>query len=192
MDEDIDTLVIGVRADTSGFSRDVAKMRAELEGPLAHGMERAGRAIEGALTRAIANGKFGFEDLRRVALSVMADITRQAVAAGLDALIGGGKGGGGAAQGVGSLLGALLGLPGRATGGPVSGGRGYVVGERGPEIFVPGSAGRIEAASASGSGVRDVRITVNVHGGRDASPERMARSGRQIARAVRSALVEAG
>lgn len=192
MDEDIDTLVIGVRADTSGFSRDVAKMRAELEGPLAHGMERAGRAIEGALTRAIANGKFGFEDLRRVALSVMADITRQAVAAGLDALIGGGKGGGGAGQSVGSLLGSLLGLPGRATGGPVSGGRGYVVGERGPEIFVPGSAGRIEAAGASGSGVRDVRITVNVHGGRDALPERMARSGKQIARAVRSALVEAG
>lgn len=191
MDEEIDTLVIGVRADTSGFSRDVAKMRAELEGPLAHGMERAGRAIEGALTRAIASGKFGFEDLRRVALSVMADIARQAVAAGLDALIGGGKGGGGAEQGVGSLLGALLGLPGRATGGPVSSGRGYVVGERGPEIFVPGSAGRIEAGVSAG-GVRDVRITVNVQGGRDAAPERMARSGRQIARAVRSALVEAG
>lgn len=191
MDEEIETLVIGVRADTAGFSRDVARMRAELDGPLAHGMERAGRALEGALSRALTTGKFGFEDLRRVALSVLADIARQAVAAGLDALIGRGGGAGAGGQGAGGLLSALLGLPGRATGGPVSGGRGYVVGERGPEIFVPGSAGRIEAGGSAG-GVRDIRITVNVQGGRDASPERMARSGRQIARAVRSALVEAG
>jgi hypothetical protein len=192
MDEEIETLVIGVRADTAGFSRDVAKMRAELEGPLAHGLDRAGRALEGALTRAITSGKFGFEDLRRVALSVLADIARQAVSAGLDALIGGGRGGGGGGgQGLGSLIGSLLGLPGRATGGPVAGGRGYLVGERGPELFVPTSAGRIEPGAAIG-GVRDVRITVNVAGGRDAGPERMARSGRQIARAVRAALVEAG
>ncbi len=191
MDEEIETLVIGVRADTTRFSRDVAAMRAELEGPLAHGLDRAGRALEGALTRAITRGKFGFEDLRRVALSVIADIARQAVSAGLDALVGG-RGGSGAGQGVGSLIGSLLGLPGRATGGPVSGGRGYIVGERGPEVFVPTSAGRIMAGGDPGSGARDIRITVNVQGGRDASPERMARSGRQIARAVRSALVEAG
>ncbi|TXC68191.1 tail tape measure protein [Sphingorhabdus soli] len=190
MGDEIETLVIGVRADTAGFSRDVAKMRAELEGPLAHGLDRAGRALEGALTRAITRGTFGFEDLRRVALSVIADIARQAVSAGLDALVGG-KGGSGAGQAVGSLLGALLGLPGRATGGPVSGGRGYIVGERGPEIFVPTAAGRIEGGGLA-TGARDIRITVNVQGGRDASPERMARSGRQIARAVRSALVEAG
>jgi len=192
MDEEIETLVIGVRADTEGFSRDVARMRAELEGPLAHGLDRAGRTLESALTRAITCGTFGFEDLRRVALSVIADIARQAVSAGLDALIGGGRGGGAAGLGVGSLLGSLLGLPGRATGGPVSGGRGYLVGERGPESFVPTSAGRIDAGASLASGARDIRITVNVNGGRDTSPERMARSGKQIARAVRVALVEAG
>jgi len=192
MDEEIETLVIGVRADTSGFSRDIASMRAELEGPLAHGLERAGRALESALTRAIVTGKFGFEDLRRVALSVLADIARQAVAAGLDALLGRGGGAAGGGGGAGGLLAGLLGLPGRATGGPVSGGRGYIVGERGPELFVPTAAGRIEAAGGGVGAVRDVRITVNVHGGQGASPERMARSGRQVARAVRSALIEAG
>ncbi len=36
-----------------------------------------------------------------------------------------------------------LGLPGRASGGPVSSGQPYLVGERGPELFVPGSNGRI-------------------------------------------------
>ncbi len=64
MDEEIERLVIGVRADTAGFARDVAAMRGELDGPLAAGADRAGRAIEGALLRAVRTGKFGFEDLQ--------------------------------------------------------------------------------------------------------------------------------
>ena len=55
------------------------------------------------------------------------------------------------------LLGSILGLPGRATGGPVSPGRGYLVGERGPELFVPTSAGRVETGRA-GRRSRDVRV----------------------------------
>jgi TP901 family phage tail tape measure protein len=35
-------------------------------------------------------------------------------------------------------------LPGRATGGPVTMARPYIVGERGPELFVPSATGRIE------------------------------------------------
>jgi hypothetical protein len=34
-------------------------------------------------------------------------------------------------------------LPGRALGGPVSANKAYLVGERGPEVFVPGFAGNI-------------------------------------------------
>lgn len=43
MDEEIETLVVRVRADTQGLSRDVDAMRGEMEGPLANGAERAGR-----------------------------------------------------------------------------------------------------------------------------------------------------
>lgn len=44
----------------------------------------------------------------------------------------------------GGIGGAVLGaLEGRASGGPVSGGRPYIVGERGPELFVPSSSGSI-------------------------------------------------
>ena len=39
-------------------------------------------------------------------------------------------------------LGALI--PFRASGGAVSGGSPYVVDERGPELFIPSSTGRIE------------------------------------------------
>jgi hypothetical protein len=140
MDEEIESLVVRVRADTSVFARDVAAMRGELEGPLAGSVERAGRALEGALVRAVRTGRFGFEDLKRVALSVMAEIAAAAIRSG----IGAASGGQGLVAIAGQLLGATLGLPGRATGGPVSPGRGYVVGERGPELFVPTASGRIE------------------------------------------------
>jgi hypothetical protein len=82
MDEEIERLVVSVRADTAGFARDVAEMRGVLDGPFAAGAERAGRAIEGALLRAVRTGSFGFEDLKRVALSAMAEIASAAIRAG--------------------------------------------------------------------------------------------------------------
>ena len=42
MDEDMDMTTIAVRADVSRFARDVAEMRASLEGPLVAGADRAG------------------------------------------------------------------------------------------------------------------------------------------------------
>jgi hypothetical protein len=52
---------------------------------------------------------------------------------------------------IGSLLGSFGGA--RASGGPVSGGKSYLVGERGPEVFVPGSSGRI-VPNGAGDGVQ--------------------------------------
>lgn len=57
MDEDVETLVVRVRADTQGLSRDVEAMRASLEGPLASGAERAGLRIEQGLLRAVRTGR---------------------------------------------------------------------------------------------------------------------------------------
>lgn len=190
MDEEIDRLVVSVRADTQGFAKDVADMRAGLEGPLAAGADRAGRAIESGLLRAVRTGKFGFEDLRKVALSVLDSIARDAVRTGLGAISGGGSGGGGGILGgVLNIASALFGgAPGRATGGPVSPGRAYRVGESGPELFVPTSSGRIVAAGAGGG--RDVRVTINVSAPDSGAPQALARSARQIARNVRSALTE--
>ena len=183
----LDTLVIAVKADTSGFLSGVGDMRRELDGPLAQGAERAGGSIERALARAAVSGKLGFDDLRRVALTALADIAAAALRTDLGALFGGGAGGG-LLGGLASSVGSLFGSPGRATGGPVTGGRPYMVGERGPELFVPTAAGRIEP-QARGRGA--VNITVNVAGPRDASPALMAQTGNQVARAVRNALARA-
>lgn len=184
MDEEIETLVVRVRADTQGLSRDVEAMRGTLEGPLADGAERAGRRIEQGLLRAARTGKFGFEDLRRIAMSVLDEI---AVSALRSAVGGGGSGAGGLASLGASLLTSALGLPGRATGGPVTPGRAYMVGERGPEVFVPTTSGQVVANG--GGGARDVRVSIAVSGrGGESEPRLLARSARQVARAVRGAL----
>ena len=188
MDEEIERLVVSVRADTRAFAADVSAMRAELDGPFAAGLEKAGSALERGLTGAIQRGKFGFEDLRHVALSVLSEIAAAAIRTGLDGVGGGQVRAGGLLSSLGSLLGGVLGAPGRATGGPVSPGRAYRVGERGPELFVPTSSGRIETAGMA-SAPTQIRLTINVaDSGRRSAPEALQRSSRHVARAVRQAL----
>ncbi len=188
MDEEIERLVVSVRADTAGFAKDIADMKGQLDGPFASGLERAGSVLESTLGRAIRRGSLGFEDLRRVALSVMNDIAGSAIRSGLHNLFGGGAGGSGLLNIGTSLLGAFFGAPGRATGGPVSGGRAYMVGERGPELFVPTAAGRIEPPVPV-SAAPNIRLTINISdNGQGSAPDQMRRSSRQVARAVRNAL----
>ena len=196
MDQEIERLVVSVRADTRGFASDVNAMRAELDGPFASGLERAGRTLENSLAGAIQRGKFGFDDLRNVALSVLSDIASAAIRSGLDSIAGGGGRGGG--SGGGSLLSSLsaflsngLGAPGRATGGPVSPGRAYRVGERGPELFVPTSSGRIETGGGTRGG-SSINMTINISdNGRGSAADGLQRSSRHVARAVRQALARA-
>ena len=193
MADDIEQLMVEVRASTSGFTADVQSMRASFDSILVDGLGRAGDVLERGLLGAIRRGSLGVEDLRRIALAVIGDIAANAVRAGLGALgsIGGGAGGqGGGLLNLGSLLGSILGLPGRATGGLVSAGRGYLVGERGPELFVPSSAGKIEP-NGSGRGGRDVRVSIQVVAPKGSTaPESLQRSSRQVASAVRRALTE--
>lgn len=190
MDEEIERLVVSVRADTAGFAKDIADMKGQLDGPFASGLDRAGSALENTLSRAIRRGSLDFEDLRRVALSVMNDIASAAINGGLSGLFGNGTAGTGSGLfnlGT-SLLSAFLGAPGRATGGPVTGGRAYMVGERGPELFVPTAAGRIEQTASAGS-TANIRLTINVSdNGQGSAPDQMRRSSRQVARAVRNVL----
>lgn len=66
----------------------------------------------------------------------------------------------GAASAVsGAVKGVISKITGRADGGDVSGGTPYVVGERGPEMFVPNTSGRIIPNGGAGG------ITINMNGG---------------------------
>lgn len=189
MDDDLEPALVRVRVDNAAFARDVAAMRGELDDVLGAGAERAAVRLEAALLRATRTGALGFDELKGVALSALDAIAGAALKTGVESVLGGivgsvvGGGGGGLA---GALAGLLGGLPGRATGGPVSPGRAYVVGERGPEMFVPASSGRIEAGG--GGAVREVRVAITVNAAAGAAPGVLAQSGRQVARAVRAAL----
>lgn len=191
MTDELDTLMIDVRANTSGFTADVAQMRGSFDSILVDGFGRAGDTLERGLLGAIRRGSLGFEDLRRVALNVVGDIAAQAVQAGIGS-IGGAAGaqGGGIGGLLTGLVSSIFGLPGRATGGPVAPGRGYLVGERGPELFVPTSAGRVEPSLGGGKG-RDVNVSIRIVSPQGSSqPESLRRSGKQVAQAVRRALNE--
>jgi len=167
-------------------------------GPFAAGIDQAGRMLENSLVRALRTGKLGFEDLKRVALSAMAEIASAAIRSGLNSIFNGGGGdsgggGGGGSSGImsviASLIAAFASAPGKAIGGPVSPGRAYLVGERGPEYFVPTTSGRIDAAKPAGS--RDIRLSININAPAGSEGQALKASSRQVARAVRQALLRA-
>ncbi|OYY90514.1 MAG: tail tape measure protein [Sphingomonas sp. 28-66-16] len=186
MDEEIDRLVVGVRADTTGFARDVATLRTTLSDGLGQGADLAARGIETGLLRAVKTGRLGFEDLKKIALSVFAEIAASASQSGGAGIFGGGGG----IAGLIGLLGGVIGAPGRATGGPVSPMRAYRVGETGPELFVPTTSGQIVAGGTGGA--RDVRVAITINAGGGEAPRALAQSSRQIARAVKAAIDGAG
>lgn len=188
MTDSVDSLLIDVRANTQGFAADVAAMRSTFDGTLVDGFDRAGQALERGLLSALRKGSIGFEDLRKIAFNVIDSIANQAMNNLLGSL-GGGAGTGGGLFNLGMTIASIFGLPGRATGGPVSPGRGYLVGERGPELFVPTSAGRVEAGMPGAARNVRVSITVTAPPG-SGSPQALQRSGRQVASAVRRALNE--
>lgn len=193
MDNNFEELVIDVRARTDGFATDLEGVRRSLDTSLLDGFSRAGNVLENGLLSALRRGSLGFDDLRRVAFNALNEIAAHALQSGISSLFGGSGAGGGSGGGLGNLigqsLGALFGLPGRATGGPVSPGRAFLVGERGPEVFVPTAAGRVETGGGLGQRGSDVRVAIQLAVPRGvAAPTAMQRSSRQIASAVRRTL----
>ena len=79
----------------------------------------------------------------------------------------------------------------RANGGPVSAGRPYIVGERGPELFMPRSSGSVYPNDAMGMGGANIVINVDANGtsaGGDAS--KAGQLGKVVAAAVQAELIK--
>ena len=117
--------------------------------------EELGATIEGSLADAFYNASTGARGFADTVLDSFKRILADRAAAEVVQLFGGlfggkrdpGAGGGSGTSGaLGSLIsGALLGGFGgaRAAGGPVTSGMGYLVGEKGPEFFMPRQSGTI-------------------------------------------------
>lgn len=189
MDDYFEELVIDVRATTDGFISDLEAVRGAVDSTLINSFDRAGSVLERGLLSAVRRGSLGFDDLQRVAFRALDSIAARAISSGIGSLFGGQGSGSGFGNLLGQAFGSLLGVPGRATGGPVSPGRGYLVGENGPELFVPTSSGRINANQGTVAAGRDVRVAIQLATPRGiAAPTAMQRSSRQVASAVRRAL----
>lgn len=104
-----------------------------------------------AMIQAIGRGENAFkafgEGVKSTLIQVIQKLTATAILAGvLAALFPSGLGG---TQGFGAIFGKLLGF--RANGGPVKGNSPYIVGERGPELFVPSVSGSVVPNNSVGS-----------------------------------------
>jgi lambda family phage tail tape measure protein len=120
----------------------------------------AGKRISTELARAARSGEFSFN---RMVQSILNDLARIAI----NKVIGG------AISGIFSQAGG--GFSGtRAEGGPVLPGGAYLVGERGPEVFKPASAGSIE------TGIAQPGIVVNFNLGAGSNIDSFRRSQGQI------------
>jgi tape measure domain-containing protein len=89
-----------------------------------------GGSIESGIVSAIDAAVTGAQSLQDVLSGVLKDIGKMLISFGIRSLLGGVNIGG-------------TPLVGKAAGGPVAGGTPYVVGEKGPELFVPGASGTI-------------------------------------------------
>ena len=104
-------------------------------------------------------------------------------------------GGGGGTTGLSDLnapasINNPLGIMPKALGGPVSSGRPYLVGERGPEMFVPGAQGNIVPNNAMGGGA-NVVVNVDASGSNvEGNADQASQLGKVIGIAVQQELVK--
>jgi lambda family phage tail tape measure protein len=110
--------------------------------------------FESTLTDFVMTGKLSFKEFAR---SMLAEFVKIQAASVFKALF--------AAGGPLGTLGTMFGLPGKAEGGPVTGGMPYMVGERGKELFIPKTAGTIipnNQLGSIGGGGGSTLVTYNI------------------------------
>ena len=131
--------------------------------------------IETGLVDAIEGAINGTKTLGDVARSVFTQIQRSLIQFGVNAFLGG-------LPGIGGFF--------RANGGVVSAGKSYMVGERGAEMFVPNTGGRIVPNSDLG-GSTNVVVNVDASGSAVEGDEAQGRElGRLISVAVQSEIIQ--
>ena len=175
---EIGGISVRVEADTSSLTQsvstagDAVSSLSDTSQQTANIMDQAFGSvlsnIESALMQAAETGKFSFKDM---VTSILKDLQRMAVQKFI-------------MEPISDLLGGLFKTGGgRALGGPVMSGQAYMVGERGPEVFVPGSNGRVLPSGQSGS---HVTVNFNLPPGSDANSFRQSQG--QIAAMVSRAV----
>lgn len=150
--ENFDTLIAKTKEATDKGKDSFDQLRQAIDG---WGKSSAEALVDFALT-----GKSSFKDMVN---SILADLARMMVYRNITGPLANKISG----MDWGSIGSAVAGMFGgfRASGGPVSGGTSYIVGERGPELFTPHTSGAIVPNGALGGA--KVSIVVNNNAGSD-------------------------
>jgi len=154
--------------------------------------ETMGTGMASAFDLLITGAENWSNSLRNIAATVLQDIARQLIQIYIiEQAVGFMKnlltpfdastplGAGGGKVGKYGTFGPNYGIPQRAIGGPVSAGQPYMVGERGPEMFVPGAQGNI--VPTSGMGGANIVVNVDATG---SSVEGNANEQKQLGEAI--------
>ena len=161
-------------ADDEKAFRDQLKLQQGLEKTLSL-YKNIASTVETGIVDAIEGAIQGTKTLGEVASSVFNQISRTLLQFGVNSLLG-------SIPGIGSLF--------KAEGGPVKRGGSYIVGERGPELFTPGSSGMITPNNQLG-GSTNVVVNVDASGSAVEGDEDRGRElGRLISVAVQSEIVQ--
>ncbi len=143
-----DRLVVEIAADLSPMSQSLSQAGQQLSyfatgsvGAAARDMTGAFSATFGALEKSVVKAaRTGELSIRGMVDAMLTDLARVAVRSTVIEPIES------AARGLAGAIVSALGA--RALGGPVAAGGAYLVGERGPELFVPSTNGNIVAGDA--------------------------------------------
>lgn len=192
--------ISGAARQFDGATQSVRQFQSELKSTLSFGAEfnrslslgvdQLTRGMSNAFEGFLRTGKLSFADLKNVAIDALDSIYDRAISSGLDQIFGGLSGGIGDALGGIFSGGPILSFAPRATGGPVSAGRPFLVGEAGPEIFVPGQFGSVVRPQAA-AGASPINVTINMAGNGGGSGSAMRQSASQIAAQVSRAVSRA-
>lgn len=138
----------------------LAKARLDEATTAASGLDGVFDTVQQSMTDAfmsMVDGTMSAKDaFRSMARDIIAELYRVLVVQQLVGQVG-------TATSTGSgIMGFLGGLFGRASGGPVTSGQPYMVGERGPEMFVPSGNGRIEQPGGAVTVHQTINLTTGV------------------------------
>lgn len=167
-------------------AKDLEKLKATGDAvsiALRTGFQGVVKGLGDTLKTFVQTGQLSFKSLRDAALKAFQEIGTALIKSGLMQVFD--------QNSDGIISGFASAFAGRATGGPVNPQRAFLVGERGPEVFIPPSNGRIAplTGAAATASSRPISVTVNVNNN---SPQPMGReSAGQIALAVRRAVQRA-
>jgi hypothetical protein len=141
-----------------------------------------GMSIKTGVVDAISAAVDGTKSLAEVASNTLRNIAKQLLNIGVNFALFGTASGTGVGGG---LLGGLF----RADGGPVKGNSPYIVGERGPELFVPRSSGTVVPNHAMGGAT--VNVAVDASGSSvEGNADQAGQLGKAIGVAVQQELIK--